>query len=68
MNNNEITPIASFTVNHEILDPGFYISRIDGNIITSRGAGTAMEFALTLVETVVSPAERKRQYNAILCG
>ena len=41
---------------------------VDGNIITSRGAGTAMEFALTLVETVVSPAERKRQYNAILCG
>jgi len=34
MNNNEITPIASFTVNHEILDPGFYISRIDGNITT----------------------------------
>lgn len=32
--NNEITPIASFTVNHEILDPGFYISRIDGNITT----------------------------------
>lgn len=34
MKNNEITPIASFTVNHEVLDPGFYISRIDGNIIT----------------------------------
>ncbi len=34
MNNGEITPIASFTVNHEILDPGFYISRIDGNITT----------------------------------
>ena len=34
MKNNEITPIASFTVNHEILDPGFYISRIDGNITT----------------------------------
>ena len=34
MKSNEITPIASFTVNHEILDPGFYISRIDGNIIT----------------------------------
>lgn len=40
---------------------------IDGNIITSRGAGTAMEFALTLVEIAVSPAERKRQFNAILC-
>ena len=34
MNGNEITPIASFTVNHEILDPGFYISRIDCNITT----------------------------------
>lgn len=40
---------------------------VDGNIITSRGAGTAMEFALTLVEIAVSPAERKRQFNAILC-
>ncbi len=41
---------------------------VDGNIVTSRGAGTAMEFALTLVEKAVSVAERKRQYNAILCS
>lgn len=41
---------------------------IDGNIVTSRGAGTAMEFALTLVEKAVSAAERKRQFNAILCS
>ncbi len=34
MKNNEIAKIASFTINHEILDPGFYISRIDGDIIT----------------------------------
>ncbi|MBQ9744406.1 MAG: S-ribosylhomocysteine lyase [Clostridia bacterium] len=26
--------IASFTVNHDIIEPGLYISRIDGDIIT----------------------------------
>ena len=26
--------IASFTVNHDILDPGIYISRVDGDITT----------------------------------
>lgn len=26
--------IASFTVNHDYIDPGFYISRIDGDITT----------------------------------
>lgn len=30
----KIIPIASFTVNHEVLEPGFYISRIDGDVIT----------------------------------
>lgn len=39
----------------------------DGNIITARGAGVAMQFALKLVETVVSKAESYRQFRAVLC-
>ena len=39
----------------------------DGPVITSRGAGTAMEFALTLVETLVdrATAERLRQHMVV---
>jgi len=39
----------------------------DGPVITSRGAGTAMEFALTLVETLVdrTTAERLRQQMVV---
>lgn len=33
---------------------------IDGNIITSRGPGTAMDFALTLVELLAGPEQRKQ--------
>ncbi|MBQ8961102.1 MAG: DJ-1/PfpI family protein [Ruminococcus sp.] len=40
---------------------------VDGNIITSRGAGVAVEFGLKLVELAVSPEESRRQRNAILC-
>jgi protein deglycase len=31
---------------------------VDGTLITSRGAGTALEFALTLVEQLYGPARR----------
>ncbi|UCB55904.1 MAG: DJ-1/PfpI family protein [Thiotrichales bacterium] len=31
---------------------------IDGNIVTSRGPGTAMDFALTLIELLEGPARR----------
>jgi len=31
----------------------------DGNLITSRGPGTAMDFALTLVERLAGPAKRQ---------
>lgn len=39
---------------------------MDGNIITARGAGAAIEFGLKLVEAVVSPQESLRQRKAIL--
>ena len=40
---------------------------VDGNIITARGAGAAIEFALKLVECAVSKEESDRQRKAILC-
>lgn len=40
---------------------------VDGNIITARGAGVAVQFALALVERAVSKAESDRQFRAILC-
>ncbi|MBR4627964.1 MAG: DJ-1/PfpI family protein [Ruminococcus sp.] len=39
----------------------------DGQFITSRGAGTAVEFGLALVEKVVSKAESDRLRAAIMC-
>jgi len=33
---------------------------VDGNIVTSRGPGTAMDFALVLVELLCGPAKRKQ--------
>lgn len=39
----------------------------DGQFITARGAGVAVDFALKLVELTVSPAESKRLREAILC-
>lgn len=39
----------------------------DGIFITSRGAGTAVEFGLKLVEAAVSKAESDRLRNAIMC-
>jgi protein deglycase len=33
---------------------------VDGNIVTSRGPGTAMDFALTLVELLAGKARRER--------
>ncbi|ABK43527.1 DJ-1 family protein [Magnetococcus marinus MC-1] len=37
----------------------------DGNIITSTGPGTAMDFALTLVETLVGKAQRMQVEEAL---
>ncbi len=38
----------------------------DGKIITSRGAGTAMDFALKLVEVLVGPEKRDSVESALL--
>ena len=34
MNNHEITRITSFSINHDKLLPGLYVSRVDGNVTT----------------------------------
>ena len=39
----------------------------DGNIITSIGAGTAVDFGLKLVEALLSENESERLRKAILC-
>jgi 4-methyl-5(b-hydroxyethyl)-thiazole monophosphate biosynthesis len=40
---------------------------VDGNIITSRGAGTALDFGLALVEKLVSP-EKAREIHTAICA
>ena len=39
---------------------------VDGKIITSRGAGTSLDFGLMLVESLVS-AEKAREISAAIC-
>ena len=34
MNNHEITHITSFSINHDKLLPGLYVSRVDGDVTT----------------------------------
>jgi len=38
----------------------------DGKVLTSRGPGTAMEFALALVETLMGAARRQQVEAALL--
>lgn len=40
---------------------------VDGNLVTSRGAGTALEFGLTLVELLFS-AERSREISQAIAS
>jgi 4-methyl-5(b-hydroxyethyl)-thiazole monophosphate biosynthesis len=44
--------------------PGAVI--VDGNIITSRGPGTAMDFALTLVELLAGSAKRREVESGLV--
>ena len=30
----EMKKIASFTINHDVLTPGMYVSRVDGDVVT----------------------------------
>ena len=39
---------------------------IDGKVVTSRGPGTAMEFALTLIEQLAGPAARDKVEKPLL--
>ncbi len=39
---------------------------VDGRIITSRGPGTAMDFALTLIETLSGEAKRREVESGLL--
>jgi 4-methyl-5(b-hydroxyethyl)-thiazole monophosphate biosynthesis len=41
---------------------------VDGNCITSQGPGTALAFALTLVEQLCGKAVRKQVAEAMLVG
>ena len=34
MNNQEVTRITSFSINHDVLLPGLYVSRVDGDVTT----------------------------------
>ena len=40
---------------------------VDGNILTSRGAGTALDFGLTLVEKLFSP-EKAKEVSRSICA
>jgi 4-methyl-5(b-hydroxyethyl)-thiazole monophosphate biosynthesis len=39
----------------------------DGNLLTSRGAGTALDFGLLLIEKLISP-EKAREVAASICA
>jgi len=59
---------AHFSVVQEL--PGILSDQrvvVDGNIVTSRGAGTALDFGLQIVEQLFSP-EKSRQVADSICA
>lgn len=40
---------------------------VDGNIVTGRGAGTAVEFALKLIEVLEGEEKAQEVAKAIVC-
>ena len=55
----------------EVLTGNLYLEEsvvVDQNIITSRGPGTAMEFALKLVELLFGKDRMKLVNNGVLAG
>ena len=58
-----IRPIAFFVV--QVMTER---TVVDGKCVTSQGPATAMEFALKLVELVVSPEKSAEISKALLCA
>ncbi|KAL1311226.1 hypothetical protein AAFC00_001417 [Neodothiora populina] len=62
------------SVKQEIVDAGWEYAgdeeRVvkDGNVITSRGPGTALLFSLTIVETLVGKAKRDEVQGPMICA
>jgi 4-methyl-5(b-hydroxyethyl)-thiazole monophosphate biosynthesis len=54
---------------HNQIDPAHLSKQrvvVDRNVITSQGAGTAIEFALTIVEHLFDPAKKKEVATAMI--
>lgn len=57
---------AHFSVHDELPRPLDERVVVDGRLITSRGAGTALEFSLALIATLIGPDEATRVSEAIM--
>ncbi|PIQ82917.1 MAG: DJ-1 family protein [Candidatus Omnitrophica bacterium CG11_big_fil_rev_8_21_14_0_20_64_10] len=59
------------SVRKEVADSAVYSEKavvVDGKLITSRGPGTAMAFALTLAEKIAGPEKTAQLRQAMLAG
>lgn len=62
------------SVKQEIVDAGWSYADdkervvVDGKIITSRGPGTALLFALTIVETLMGKVKRDEVHGPMICA
>jgi 4-methyl-5(b-hydroxyethyl)-thiazole monophosphate biosynthesis len=59
-------PSVKHQLDGAIYDEGRVV--IDGNLVTSRGPGTAMEFALTLVELLEGQGKMQEIKEAVLAA